>query len=252
MSAESGIPTFRDRFEGLWANYDPQAVATPEAFRAHPQFVWDWHVHLAQSIRCAKPNEGHLAVARLQSLVPEVVVITQNIDSLHQAAGSTTVLELHGNLFRLKPFVDEDALFVDGNEPMICPVCDSYALADECDPYSNRDDFDQIQLKDGSVPHCPGCNAFLRPDIVWFGESLDPETLNKAYLVAASCDAMICIGSSLEVQPAASLPWQALERGALVIEINLNPTDLSAMASASLVGPAAVILPQVLERIWGE
>ena len=101
ISAESGIPTFRDRFAGLWAKYDPQEVATPQAFRANPQLVWDWHVHLADTVRRAAPNAGHAAVARLADLVPRLTVITQNIDNLHQAAGNRDVLELHGNLFRM-------------------------------------------------------------------------------------------------------------------------------------------------------
>jgi NAD-dependent deacetylase len=251
MSAESGVPTFRDRFEGLWAKVDPQEVATPWAFRANPQFVWDWHVHLAEKVRAARPNPGHEAIARLRTLVERVSVITQNIDNLHQNAGSLPVMELHGNLFRLKSFVDEAEAFADGREPAICPVCDGYANWDECDPYAGKEDLAGITLRAGTVPCCPGCRALLRPDIVWFGEMLDPGTLRRAIDAAETCDAMICVGSSLEVEPAASLPYLAHQRGALVIEINPIPTALAARADASIAGSAATVLPELLRRVWG-
>ena len=119
ISAESGIPTFRDRFEGLWSKCDPMDVATPSAFKTNPQFVWDWHVYLAETVRKAIPNAGHCAVAQLSDAVKKVTVITQNIDNLHQLAGSRDVLELHGNLFQLKSFVDDNAAFADGRGPVI-------------------------------------------------------------------------------------------------------------------------------------
>lgn len=252
MSAESGIPTFRDRAEGLWAKVDPAEVATPHAFRKNPQFVWDWHVHLADAVRRARPNEGHAAVARLQDLIPRVTVITQNIDNLHQEAGSQNVIELHGNLMRLKAFVDVDELFSGDASPVICRLCNGYAVDDELDPYAGPEDLAAIELQAGSVPRCPACRALLRPDVVWFGEPLHPEILEDAFLAAETCDALICIGSSLEVEPAASLPWRALNRGALVIEVNPVPTPLSRAASASLSGAAAEMLPRLLHSVWGE
>lgn len=251
MSAESGIPTFRDPFEGLWAKYDPQDVATPQAFRRDPQFVWDWHVQLAETVRKGKPNAGHLAVAKLQHCVGSVTVITQNVDNLHQAAGSREVTELHGNLFRLKPFVDEEAVFAGGRSPVICAACDGYAESEHCDPYAGAEDFEGIELKAGPVPRCPGCGALLRPDVVWFGEMLDPQVLMNAMRTASECDGMICIGSSLEVEPAASLPFHALERGAAVIEINPLPTGLSDLADAFLAGRSAEVLPRLVEFVWG-
>ncbi len=252
MSAESGVPTFRDRFEGLWAKYDPMDVATPWAFKANPQFVWDWHVQLADTVRKARPNAGHHAVASLQSVVKKVSVITQNIDNLHQAAGSQNVLELHGNLFRLQPFIDEEAAFADGREPIICPVCDGYAAAEYCDPYAGKEDMENIEVVAGPVPRCPRCEARLRPAVVWFGEMLDPMVLEGAMAAIDQCDALICIGSSLEVEPAASLPYRALQRGAVVIEINPSPTTLSARADASLIGPAGEILPMLLQTVWSQ
>jgi NAD-dependent deacetylase len=251
MSAESGIPTFRDRFEGLWERFDPQDVATPQAFRANPQFVWDWHVYLADAVRLAKPNGGHEAVARLEKHIPRVTVITQNIDNLHQEAGSTDILELHGNLFRLKAFVDPDEIFAGDSSPIICPVCDGYAIAEKCDPYAGKEDLAEIELRSGRVPRCPCCQAILRPDVVWFGEPLDVETLEDAWLAAETCDTLICIGSSLEVEPAASLPWRAHKRGALIIEINPVPTALSAVADLSLKRGAAIEFPELLTRVWG-
>lgn len=251
MSAESGIPTFRDRFEGLWAHYDPQEVATPQAFRANPQLVWDWHVHLADTIRVASPNAGHAAVARLQWHVPNLTVITQNIDNLHQTAGSRKVLELHGNIFQLKAFIDPNELFAGDRSPIICPVCDGYAIADECDPYAGKEDLAAIELKAGSVPRCPGCAASLRPDIVWFGEPLDADVLEGAMRAADTCDALICIGSSLEVQPAASIPLRATWAGAAIVEINPEPTSLTFHADAFLPGKVAELLPWLVGDVWG-
>lgn len=251
ISTESGIPTFRDRFESLWAKYDPQEVATPQAFRDNPQLVWDWHVHLADTIRRAAPNAGHAAVARLADLVPRLTVITQNIDNLHQAAGSRNVLELHGNLFRMKAFVDVEEIFAGNRSPVICPVCDGYALDEECDPYAGREDLAAIELRPGPVPRCPGCRALLRPDIVWFGEPLAVDILECAQTMADICDLFICIGSSLQVLPAASLPWRAKRRGAAVVEINPTPTELSGSVDLFLRGGAAQLLPKLLEYVWG-
>ncbi|KAB2934457.1 MAG: NAD-dependent protein deacylase [Rhodocyclaceae bacterium] len=251
ISAESGIPTFRERFTGLWAKTDPQEVATPEAFRADPQRVWDWHVHLAATVRRAAPNAGHRAIARLQDAVERITVITQNIDDLHHAAGSRDVLELHGNLFRLAPFVDEEALFAEGRNPLICHLCGGYALRDDCDPYAGREDLEGLRLEAGPVPRCPACGALLRPDIVWFGEPLDPHVLGAAFEAADACDALICVGSSLEVEPAASIPYRAIRRGAVVIEINPEPTALSQQADAAIRGSAAEVLPALFQEVWG-
>lgn len=248
VSAESGIPTFRDRMTGLWAHTDPMEVATPQAFRADPQRVWDWHVHVAGAVTAARPNPGHLAIAGLAGSGREVTVITQNIDNLHQAAGSAGVVELHGNLFRLKPFVDEEAAFAAPEPPAICGVCDGYAAWERCDPYASREDFAGLRLAPGPVPRCPCCGALLRPDVVWFGEMLDPAVLDAAMDAVDACDALLCVGSSLEVEPAASLPWRALRRGVPVIEVNPQPTGLSAVA-LSLRGKAAEVLPRLLAGI---
>jgi len=250
ISAESGIPTFRDRFEGMWTLYEPQDVASLDAFRRHPQTVWDWHVYLAEKIRNAIPNAGHKAIAELQSLVPEVTVITQNIDNLHQKAGSKDVLELHGSLFRLKAHVDPEEIPDPNVSQVICHVCDGYAVHEQCDPYATKEDLAAIAIEAGSIPRCPGCGSLLRPDIVWFGEPLDINILEGAMRFADTCDLMICIGSSLAVQPAASIPYRAKWGKAIVVEINPEPTSLSFDADLFLKGAAAEVLPEFVHQIW--
>jgi NAD-dependent deacetylase len=252
ISAESGIPTFRDRFTGLWERYDPEEIATAHGFAKNPRLVWDWHAHLAATIRQAKPNAGHLAVAKLQALLPKVSVITQNIDNLHQIAGSEGVLELHGSLSRLKAFVNPEDIPDPNVSQVICHVCNGYAIHEECDPYASKEDLAAIQLEAGPVPRCPGCGAMLRPDIVWFGEPLDIDTLDAAMEQADQCDLLICIGSSLEVQPAASIPFRAKWSKAVVIEINPEPTALSAEADIFLKGKAAELMPELIACAWPE
>jgi NAD-dependent deacetylase len=249
MSSESGIPTFRDAMEGLWAKYDPTEVASPKAFKANPQLVWDWYCYRAEIIRTAKPNAGHRAIAQLAKTT-KVTVITQNVDSLHQAAGSENVLELHGNIFRLKPFLDEDEAFANGKIPMLCPVCGGYADPDRMDEYAYKEDFEVIQLVAGPVPSCPCCGTLLRPGVVWFGESLGHDVLNVAVASVEACDALICVGSSMEVAPASGLPLRALERGAVVIEVNPHRTAFSAIASVSVSGKAAEVLPVLIGAGW--
>ena len=249
MSAESGIPTFRDRMTGLWAQVDPMEIATPWAFRADPQRVWDWHAHLARSVRAAEPNAGHRAVAALEARGVEVTVVTQNVDNLHQRAGSTRVVELHGNLLRLKSFVDEEAAFA-GDAPVICPVCGGYAAASALDSYAGREDFEALELEDGPVPRCPACAALLRPDVVWFGEPLAPDILDAAWAAVDECELLLAVGASLEVEPAASLPWRALQRGARLFEVNPTPTQLARHCVASFRAGAAQVLPGLFDAIW--
>lgn len=252
ISAESGIPTFRDAQAGLWAKFNPQEVASADAFRKNPQLVWDWYVHRARFIREAAPNAGHRAITELQSLLPEVTVITQNIDNLHQKAGSRSVLELHGSMFRLKAFAGPDEVPDPAISEVICHVCDGYAVHEHCDHYATKEDLSAIELKAGPVPRCPGCGAMLRPDIVWFGEPLDITILESAMRVADGCDLMICIGSSLEVQPAGSIPVMAKRAGAAIIEINPEPTFLSEHADIFIQGKAAEVLPALVVAVWNE
>ncbi|MDP2809493.1 MAG: Sir2 family NAD-dependent protein deacetylase [Rhodocyclaceae bacterium] len=238
------------RLTGLWAQVDPMEIATPWAFRADPQRTWDWHVQLAEAVRAARPNAGHAAIAALERAGLEVTVITQNIDALHHRAGSREVIELHGNLLRLKSFVDEDAAFAAEPPPVICAVCDGYAAWEACDLYADRTDLAAIELRAGPVPRCPGCGALLRPDVVWFGEPLAAEAIEAAWDAVDRCEALIAVGASLEVEPAASLPWHALRRGARVIEVNPAPTALAGQCHAGIRGAAAEVLPELFASIW--
>ena len=219
ISAESGVPTFRDALTGLWAKYDPQELATPEAFRNNPRLVWEWYAWRRNLVSEVEPNPGHLALAALERRVSEFTLITQNVDSLHQRAGSTLVIELHGNLSRVK-----------------------------C---SEEDRIVETWADSGDIPpRCPFCGGMLRPDVVWFGEMLPVQELRRAIQASRSADMFLTIGTSALVQPAASLPFEALENGAEVIEINIDRTPLSPWMTYTLQGKAGVILPALIEAAW--
>lgn len=219
ISAESGVPTFRDALTGLWAKYDPQELATPEAFRNNPRLVWEWYAWRRNLVSEVEPNPGHLALAALERRVSEFTLITQNVDSLHQRAGSTLVIELHGNLSRVK-----------------------------C---SEEDRIVETWAESGDIPpRCPFCGGMLRPDVVWFGEMLPVQELRRAIQASRSADMFLTIGTSALVQPAASLPFEALENGAEVIEINIDRTPLSPWMTYTLQGKAGVILPALIEAAW--
>lgn len=220
ISAESGVPTFREAQTGLWARYNPEELATPEAFRRNPRLVWEWYAWRQTRVRQAEPNPGHLALVDMEHRIAEFTLITQNVDGLHRRAGSHQVLELHGNLFRAK-CLDEDR------------------------PVENWPDSEEIP------PRCPRCGALLRPDVVWFGETLPASVLRAAEQAAAHADAFFSIGTSALVYPAADLPFTALGTGATVVEINPQPTPLSPHVTFSLNGPAGVILPELVARVWG-
>jgi len=218
ISAESGVPTFRDAQTGLWAKYDPLQLATPEAFQNDPQLVWDWYLWRKELISGSQPNPGHLALVDLEAFYPEFKLITQNVDGLHQSAGSTGVIELHGNIFRTK--CSRDGRII--SEPL---------------------------GPSGSVPLCPECSSYLRPDVVWFGENLVTDTLKTALEAARSCEVFISIGTSTFVEPSASLPFLALDNGATVLEINPRSTPLTQRASFSIRGNAGEILPALAAEI---
>jgi NAD-dependent deacetylase len=219
-SAESGVPTFRDAQTGLWARYDPQELATPEAFRKDPKLVWDWYRWRRDLVQAAHPNPGHYALAKIAGLVPELALITQNVDGLHQKAGSPEVIELHGNILRTR-CSREDCLV------------------------------ESWQENDQALPICPKCGAYLRPDVVWFGENLPHQALEDAWLAACTCQVFLSIGTSSLVEPAASLPGLAQGYGALVVEINPNLTPLTPHADFILPAPSGVALPALLEAVWG-
>ncbi len=218
ISAESGVPTFRDAQTGLWARYDPQELATPEAFARNPRLVWDWYEWRRGLVSTAEPNPGHLALVEIENRTPEFTLITQNVDGLHQTAGSRAVVELHGNIGRTR--------------------CSDEGVIIE-------------EYGDGRPPRCPRCGAFLRPDVVWFGEMLPVEVLEEASEAARACDAFLSIGTSSLVYPAAGLPYEALENGATVVEINPTQTPLTPHVHFALRGPAGEVLPELVIRSSG-
>jgi NAD-dependent deacetylase len=218
ISAESGVPTFRDAQTGLWANFRPEDLATPEAFIANPQRVWEWYAWRRQQLDSVAPNAGHLALAELQRRCPRFTLITQNVDGLHAQAGSEDVLEC-------------TAIFGAAN---VLPRTWSSTPGRE---------------RRGAAA-LPCLRAWLRPDVVWFGEMLPRSTYEAALVATEDCEVFLSIGTSTVVEPAASLPFLALERGAAVIEINPQPTPLSASASIVLRGPAARVLPELVRAAW--
>jgi NAD-dependent deacetylase len=222
ISKESGIPTFREAQQGLWAKHDPQRLATMQGFLANPTLVWDWYQFRLGLVEQAQPNPGHRAIAALEQRLPQVEVITQNVDGLHVQAGSRRVLELHGNIRRFK------CLRGHGN----------LSMAD-------------LAGQESAPPLCPhpGCQALVRPDVVWFGENLDTRVLNQAVAASEACDVMLIVGTSGVVQPAASLPYHAWNARARIIEVNPQESELTDLARVYLPGPAGEVLPQVLAVI---
>lgn len=213
ISAESGVPTFRGT-GGLWHSFRPEDLATPEAFWRDARLVWEWYDWRRGLIAACRPNAAHQTLAEMEAQLDDFAPITQNVDGLHQLAGSRRVIELHGNIWRLR------------------------CTRDCCPPWEDR----SVPLP-GLPPHCPRCDALARPDVVWFGESLPGAALEAAYGAAQHCQIMLVIGTSALVQPAASLPLLALRRGARVVEINPEPTPLSDIVDESIRAPAASALP---------
>ena len=215
ISAESGVPTFREAQTGLWERYDPQELATPEAFDRDPRLVWEWYEWRSKLVAGVEPNAGHRALAELERRVPAFTLITQNVDGLHERAGSRNVIELHGNILRSK-----------------CSREGNLAEPEEHD--------------DSVPPRCPRCGAFLRPDVVWFGEMLPLGAFEAASEAASGCDVFLSIGTSSLVYPAAALPYGALENGATLVEINPGETPLTPHADYSLRESAGRALPALL------
>jgi len=218
VSAESGVPTFRDAQTGLWAKYRPEDLATPDAFRRNPRLVWEWYEWRRQLVAGVKPNPAHLALTEMEKLFPAFHLITQNVDGLHQRAGSVGVIELHGNITRTKCF-DEDILVASWQET------------------------------DDVPPKCPRCGGLLRPDVVWFEEAMPEKEMLLARQASVTCDIFFAIGTSAMVQPAASLPLEALYRGATVVEINPQRTSLTCRAQFALHSAAGAVLPELLQRL---
>jgi NAD-dependent deacetylase len=215
VSAESGVPTFRDAQTGLWAKYSPEELATPRAFRRNPRLVWEWYEWRRKLVTDAAPNPAHVALAEMENAVPHFQLITQNVDGLHQRAGSQRVIELHGNITRTKCF-------------------------DEGTVVSHWPDTGDVP------PKCPNCGGLLRPDVVWFEEPMPEAEMDLAIRASTSCEIFLSVGTSTVVQPAASLPFEALRSGATVVEINPQPTPFTSQAHFALAGAAGEILPELL------
>lgn len=220
VSAESGVPTFRDALTGLWARFDPLELATPSAFARNPKLVWDWYASRRAQVLQVAPNAGHVSLRRLEAQVPEFLLATQNVDGLHARAGSRNLVELHGNIARVR-CSREDRIVERWDEPA-----------------------------DALPPRCPACGAFLRPDVVWFEEMLPAGVLERAEAAARECDVLIVAGTSGEVYPAAAIPAYAQASGARVVEVNPNSTPLSALAHDTLRGPSALVLPALVAAAW--
>lgn len=223
ISAESGVPTFRDAQTGLWAKYSPQDLATPEAFLRDPRLVWEWYQWRSELVSRAHPNQGHLALAdwaqRLAQQGRVLTLITQNVDGLHQRAGSREVIELHGNIHRTKCF--DEGRIVESWEPT-----------------------------DEPPPRCPHCGGYLRPDVVWFNENLPAQALEDAFAASRTCDLFLSVGTSGLVQPAASLPYYALDAGAVVVEVNIERTPLTGHVAHFLQGASGEILPALVQAAF--
>jgi NAD-dependent deacetylase len=218
VSAESGVPAFRDAQTGLWANFKPEDLATPAAFRRNPRLVWEWYAWRRERVGSVAPNPAHHALAAMQTRFPRFTLITQNVDGLHQRAGSRDVIELHGNIARTKCF-EENTVVTKWRETGEVP------------------------------PKCPRCGGMLRPDVVWFEEPLPEQAITDALAASRSCDLFLCVGTSTAVYPAASLPFEALRARATVVEINPQSTPLTPKANFVLSGPAGVILPELVKRL---
>jgi NAD-dependent deacetylase len=217
MSAESGVPTFRDAQTGLWSRFDPMQLASPEGFRADPPLVWRWYAWRRELVARAEPNAGHRALAAAASRFDALHVVTQNVDGLHQRAGSRDVLEVHGNIVRTRCVDDCGVVIAHPGE-----------------------------LPAGAPPRCPSCGSWLRPDVVWFGEMLDPQVLGEAERRCCGAEAVLVVGTSGLVYPAAGLPLQARRAGAKVIIVNPQASEIDSVADLVVRGTAAGALPALL------
>ena len=218
ISQESGIPTFRGK-DGYWRKYDPMKLASIDAFYDDPKLVWEWYEDRRKNILDVKPNEGHFAISQMEEF-KDVVVLTQNIDGLHQRSGSTNVLELHGSIIRIK-----------------CTVCDF---------------IDNITENFESLPPKCKCGSMLRPDVVWFGEPLPQNIWQSAIKEASICDVMIIVGTSLVVSPANTLPVYAKQNGAILIEVNPEKTVMSNDMTLSIQATSVGVLPKMLSIFKNE
>ena len=220
VSAESGVPTFRGN-DGVWKKFKLEELASLDAFLGNPRLVWEWYTHRKKIIAEIHPNAGHHALATMETMFTEFVVITQNIDNLHRRAGNKRVYELHGNI-----------------ERNYCIKCGAH--------YSDN----ELHLMEArEAPHCLKCGGLIRPDVVWFGEILPEDEWESSVRAAESADVFFSIGTSGVVYPAASIPLIAQQQGAYVVEINPEPTPLTARADEFIAGASGVVLPAIVARL---
>ncbi len=217
ISAESGIPTFRGK-NGLWKRYRPEQLATPEGFAVNPRLVWEWYNWRINLVLSAKPNAGHIALSELESMGIVKSIITQNVDDLHERAGSKRIIKLHGNILEAR-----------------CTRCDY--KEDIREPYEDL------------PPRCPICNSLLRPNVVWFNEPIPLDVLNRAYEEIEKSDCLLVVGTSGVVMPAGSFPSIVKRNGGKVIEINVDETHISWIADISIREKAGKVLPLILENV---
>ena len=221
VSKESGLRTFRDTMDGLWAEYRPEDLATPEAFERNPELVWEFYAARRLKTGEVQPNAGHFALVEMERHISHFTLITQNVDGLHRRAGNKNVVELHGNITRVK-----------------CSHGCGVLMEWEEAP--------------GKTPTCPTCGAKLRPDVVWFGEMLPGNELAIAKQAAQTCHIFFSIGTSGMVQPAATLPLLAKKIGAVIIEVNVEETPLTPVADYFFKGKSGKILPELVKAVWGK
>lgn len=225
MSAESGIPTFRDALTGLWSKFDPARLASEDGYRADPALVWDWYAERREGVRHTAPNAGHVALARFMRRHPgRMTIVTQNVDDLHQRAGSAGVIRLHGDILAER-WLDACPRAPRG------PACDTEWASP------------------GRPPRCAECGNLVRPDVVWFGELLPPAAVDAAERTARGCALMLVVGTSGVVWPAAGLAATARRAGATVAIVNPQPSDLDDIAHERLAGTAATVLPALFDAL---
>lgn len=220
VSAESGVATFRDAQTGLWSKFDPEQLASQAGFAADPGLVWRWYMARLATVESAVCNPGHLALTRLEQMVPQFTLVTQNVDNLHERAGSQNVLHLHGEISRCR-----------------CNVCRR--------PYALR----AMDRTADEPPRCPQCGGLVRPDVVWFGEGLPAHVMDAAWRAAEDCEVCLVVGTSGVVYPAAQLPVVAKQMGAVVIEVNPETTFITAMATVAIAGPSGQVLPRLVQAV---
>lgn len=225
VSAESGIPTFRDALTGLWAQYDPAQLASRQAFQQNPKLVWDFYEFRRDLMRPAQPNPAHHALAALERLYPTMQLITQNVDDLHERAGSHNIIRLHGRI-------------------------DANRCSTHCQGSPTLIDVSQLRWdRSAGPPPCPYCGSPVRPDVVWFGEVLPSDMLDAAHTAAEQTDLMLVVGTSGVVRPAADLPALAKRHGAKIIEFNPVESEITPLADLWLPAPSGEMLPRVLAAL---